>query len=323
MPRAVWVDDRWFGHGGIGRFAQEVARRLPFEWRSLRGPDPFSPLDSVNPHRLVLGSSETVFSPGYNAGLGRCRQVLTVHDLMHLRSERSAAKAAYYATLVRRTVERTGVVLTVSDVTRELLLEWLADDRVSVVNVGNGTSMALHGPKEFEPTRKALFVGGTKAHKRLDVALAALEKLTDWELVVVTAEPESVTRMVAATSAAGRVIVRSRLSEDELRVAYREASVLFMPSVEEGFGFPAVEALACQTPVVYWSGCRALTANIGPFGVGVDSLDDVDLWVDAARDLDGLPDLSSKGDLVQWYSQFNWDRVAARVAHEVQLVQTQ
>jgi glycosyltransferase involved in cell wall biosynthesis len=40
------------------------------------------------------------------------------------------------------------------------------------------------------------------------------------------------------------------VSADELERAYRAASVVVLPSLFEGFGLPAIEALAAGTPVV-------------------------------------------------------------------------
>ena len=48
----------------------------------------------------------------------------------------------------------------------------------------------------------------------------------------------------------GGVIVTGEVGDDELAALYTGAHALLMPSAEEGFGLPAVEALACGTPVV-------------------------------------------------------------------------
>ena len=48
----------------------------------------------------------------------------------------------------------------------------------------------------------------------------------------------------------GGVIVTGEVPDDELAALYTGAHALVLPSSEEGFGLPAVEALACGTPVV-------------------------------------------------------------------------
>jgi glycosyltransferase involved in cell wall biosynthesis len=46
------------------------------------------------------------------------------------------------------------------------------------------------------------------------------------------------------------VILTGQVSDDELAAIYTGAHALVFPSADEGFGLPAVEALACGTPVV-------------------------------------------------------------------------
>jgi glycosyltransferase involved in cell wall biosynthesis len=47
-----------------------------------------------------------------------------------------------------------------------------------------------------------------------------------------------------------RIAIAGYLARDELLALYAQASALCMPSLEEGFGLPAVEAMACGVPVV-------------------------------------------------------------------------
>src|SRR5207245_5682912 len=46
------------------------------------------------------------------------------------------------------------------------------------------------------------------------------------------------------------VILTGQLGDEDLAAVYSGAQALVMPSEDEGFGMPAVEALACGTPVV-------------------------------------------------------------------------
>lgn len=81
------MDRRWEGPHGIGRFAAEIAQRLPHESLPLAG----RPLDLWDPLRLKTALSrhpQALFlSPGFNPPLGRpCPFFLTLHDLIHLSS---------------------------------------------------------------------------------------------------------------------------------------------------------------------------------------------------------------------------------------------
>jgi glycosyltransferase involved in cell wall biosynthesis len=57
-------------------------------------------------------------------------------------------------------------------------------------------------------------------------------------------------RLARELGCADRVRVTGPLSTEELVAAYRRATLVVVPSVFEGFGLPAAEAMACGTPVV-------------------------------------------------------------------------
>jgi hypothetical protein len=142
----LYVDTSRIGLHGIGRYSREVVDRLDGDWLDL-GQRLRRPLviDAVNPKRMSLRPSDTVYGPGFNAGLTRATQLLTVHDLIHLRvkSEGSRLKTLYYERIVRPAIRRAGSVFTVSKTSADELDEWLADDSIDVINTGNGVSSAF------------------------------------------------------------------------------------------------------------------------------------------------------------------------------------
>ncbi len=79
----------------------------------------------------------------------------------------------------------------------------------------------------------------------------------------------------------GGVIVTGEVGDDELAALYTGAHALVLPSAEEGFGLPAVEALACGAPVVAADG-PSLREVLDGRATFVDPAD-VDGLVAAAR----------------------------------------
>ena len=63
-----------------------------------------------------------------------------------------------------------------------------------------------------------------------------------------------------------------RVSDERLLSLYSEASCLAIPSIYEGFGLPAVEAMAAGTPVVAGA-AGSLPEIVGNAGVLVDPYD--------------------------------------------------
>ena len=125
--RVVW-DGRWVGRNGIARHAQEVARRLKGSYENLK-PGRVSPTSPIDPLYLLgalrLGRGDLFVSPGFNASLpGRHKQLITVHDLIHLRvdDESSFAKRLYYQRVVLPAVRSSQRVLTGAEFSRNEII---------------------------------------------------------------------------------------------------------------------------------------------------------------------------------------------------------
>ena len=95
---------------------------------------------------------------------------------------------------------------------------------------------------------------GRNFYKNRLTVLAAFElvaaKRSDAYLVLVGRPDAPLASALSRSPHSGRVIVLERLSEGDLALLYRKASVLLFPSLYEGFGYPVVEAQMCGTPVV-------------------------------------------------------------------------
>lgn len=324
MSPALAFDGRWDGAHGIGRYSREVLQRLPFRTRLVDGAHPVSPRGMVETLRMRPSRpGEVFYTPGYVAPARWGGPVaVTVHDLIHLDvpEERRLASTLYYERLLRRIVQRAEVVLTVSEFSRDRLVDWagLACDRVVVT--GNGVSPAFRpGPRGPRPQRPhLLYVGNAKAHKNLPRLFQALRLLrtdgTDVDLLMVgESRPETVALM-RETGLQDAVRHTGRLSEDQLAEHYRDADVVVMPSTYEGFGMPALEAMACGTPVV--AGRAAAVPEV--VGDAAALVDPFDVEAIAATIEQVLSDTALRDRLAaagpQRAARFTWDAVAARVA---------
>lgn len=284
----VLVDDRYRGTHGIGRYAAEVLPRLTVPWEPL-GLDgtASTPVDAFRPVGAGAARDALVYSPGYGALIRARRQLLTLHDLLQLRTPGAAGWkfAAYYSGPVRHVVRRCGVVLTVSETSAKALREWVNDDKVQIINAGNGCSDVFRPRADAVMTSDPylLFVGNGRAHKNLDVVLDALVSARDVRLVAVVPEREVPELNARATRRGVQARVRWMSGVDDERLAelYRDAAATVMPSMLEGFGLPALESIRCGVPVVYWAGCEAVAEIVGDRGWALASPDDAREWADA------------------------------------------
>ena len=314
----IIVDDRWQGEHGIGRFATEIIKRLTGPWLPLTGDIlPTSKSDIVNKHRLSLTRHDTVFTPGFNAGISRARQIIVIHDLIHLRvkAEKSLSKTVFYNTVVRHAIRRAGVVLTVSETSASAIAAWMKSPTVRVVVVGNGRSssfLPVGVNTEFDrPT--FIYVGNLKAHKNVQVVFDAIRLRPDFHLLVVTNDVARARAWVQHKYLHTQVTVRTAVSDDELASMYRGAAGVLLPSLLEGFGLPALEAMSCGTRVAFWAGCESVSEICQGTGVAVESATDPAEWASA---LDALKRMSDQGPVTMataWEALYDWDTVAGKV----------
>ena len=110
---------------------------------------------------------------------------------------------------------------------------------------------------EFTPARPSLppehllFVGGSDPHKNLDVVLAALSSPDAARLpplAVVGAAAGD--RRLAEPNLLGRVRRFAEADDRQLASLYRRALAVLVPSRNEGFSLPGLEAMACGCPVL-------------------------------------------------------------------------
>jgi glycosyltransferase involved in cell wall biosynthesis len=94
------------------------------------------------------------------------------------------------------------------------------------------------------------------------------------------------------------------LSDRELRKEYAAADFLFLPSVYEGFGLPAIEAVWHRLPVVYWSGCKALAEVLDGEGHPFDRFtsDSIKIAVQSALSVDLRAGELARSALLDRYS---------------------
>ncbi|MCH2185840.1 glycosyltransferase family 4 protein [Myxococcota bacterium] len=123
-------------------------------------------------------------------------------------------------------------------------------------NVLNGLDTELFSPDSSvtKSENEILCVGRAsdpnKGIRTLIEAFAQLPEATQLTLVDNDHPGNEVFQWAQAAGVAARIRVTGRIETSELIHLYRRATAVVVPSRYEGFGLPAVEAMACGTPVV-------------------------------------------------------------------------
>jgi glycosyltransferase involved in cell wall biosynthesis len=343
MPARILIDLRMVSGRlhGIARYALELARVLPSLAPDLtfEGLGPPAGLPALGPlapsftvHRAGAGFLSPLEQPSLAAVLGKLRPslfhatsfsvpllwrgplVATLHDAAHLvRGEEFGwLTALYYRVVVRPAVRRARALLTVSEFARGELASRLGvpESRWAVVPPGVDTRFRPPSAEQRLdvrarlglPARYLLAVGNPKPHKNLALLARIAARLP-------------VPLVLLAGDGAGRVFPRptrvlSEVDEAHLPALYGGAEALLLPSRHEGFGLPALEAMATGTPVIA-ANAGALPEVTGGAAELLDP-DDPEAWLAAAQALVRTPLLRA-----QWASAgreraraFTWERCA-------------
>jgi glycosyltransferase involved in cell wall biosynthesis len=194
--------------------------------------------------------------------------VVTIHDLSFFTHPEwhQRTKVAFFTSAIRTSAARAAALVAVSATTAALLGERVRP-RAPVHVVPHGVDHARFrpdGPRLEHAGVRApyvAFVGTLEPRKDVPTLIAAFDHVAAaWpELTLVLAGGrgwgvDAVDRAVAAARHRDRITGLGYLPEEDLPALLRGAAAVAYPSLEEGFGLPVLEALACGAPVVTTSG---------------------------------------------------------------------
>lgn len=289
--KTLYVDTRWQGEHGIGRYAREVVSRFSTDWSPLSVVGaPSSPREALRRHPQEA-RGQIVYSPGYNVTpRSSARQIVTVHDLIHLEvgGSKGALYRAYYDLIVKPVIRRAGSVITVSETSAVRIRQWLRDDSVEVLNAGIGVSsaFAVDGPAHEGPRPYLMYVGNLRQHKNTDIIFRSIRGLdVDVRMLLPRSDHDGALALARQHGVEDRIHILHGIDDDSLSALYRGAVATFMPSTLEGFGLPALESVSVRTPVVYWAGCASVAEIVGDRGIAVGSPSSDAEWAAAVREL--------------------------------------
>jgi glycosyltransferase involved in cell wall biosynthesis len=171
-------------------------------------------------------------------------------------------------------------IITVSHTARRHIAKTfgISEDTLRVVYNGINTDIFSPSPKVNRLENRLLVVisrdTAVKGLKYMLEALAILRQKHNLELVVVAKETDNSTTQKLISNLGIRDYVKfiDGIDTAELINQYRSASIAVIPSIYEGFGLPAAEAMACGTPVVSTT-AGALPEVVGDAGILVPPAD--------------------------------------------------
>ena len=273
-----------------------------------------------------------LWSPGNTGPVRVKRQLVTLHDLFPYRFPdfHSRAFRIWYRSLHRALVLRGVRFAAVSQYTRDEIVSLLGVTPERVAIVPGGVTPEFRPIAKPVADRTALRLG---LPPRFVMTLAAasrrknLERLVDaWQLVRVRDQGielvlagGTVDRRLSRYALPDRAWLAGRgvravehIPEADLPAVYNAATALAMPSLAEGFGLPALEALCCGTPVVV-SANSALVETFGQLGASLVDPYDVRSIADGIMRVLGSPSVYRPADPAAIARQHAWSESAGRL----------
>lgn len=220
---------------------------------------------------------------------GARRHVITVHDLtfLHYPQYLTAKSRQYYNAQIKTAVNHADHILVVSDATRRDLVDMLdvPESKMTIQPHGVDKSFRPLTNQQIAPILTQLelpqgyflHVGTWEPRKNILGLATAYRQLLDQypEIppLVLVGRPgwlfEDTRSAIDKLDLGNHILWRSNVSDAQLPAVYNAAIALMAPSFYEGFGFPALEAMACGIiPIV--SNRSSLPEVIGDIGVLID-----------------------------------------------------
>lgn len=277
-----------------------------------------------------------LWGPYFGVLPGPFAKVMTVHDLYAFTSRDAGfLETAKFRAATRRMVQASDWILADSKATRLQLLALFdfPDERVVTVHLGVDPPASPPRPQRARAelreqfgwpadAKVVLFVGALIPRKAPDALVRAharvLKTLPKARLLLFGPRAQgarAVDAAIADLSPSGTAAVAPKLDDAYLETAYAGADVLALPSKFEGFGLPALEAMARGLPTVLSSG--GALAEIGAGACEQVAPGDEAALADAL--LRVLTDEAAARDLAERgrarASQFTWSRCAAETLH--------
>ncbi|MGH9006985.1 MAG: glycosyltransferase [Acidimicrobiales bacterium] len=201
--------------------------------------------------------------------------VVTVHDLTYFDHPEwhEPAKVRVFRRAIRVAARRAAAVVCVSEPTAERFRE-LCDPTSPIVVAPHGIDASRFTMAEPSPGADAraliglgidgdrpivVFVGTLEPRKGVGLLIDAFDRVAGHHpdaVLVLAGQPGWGDQRTALDTSAhrDRIVVTGYVPDDAVPALLRRAAAVAYPSLDEGFGLPALEALACGAPLVTTAG---------------------------------------------------------------------
>jgi len=194
-----------------------------------------------------------------------CKVVTTIHDVIPKAFPEyyldSMLEKLYYETMIRTSIRRSNMIITISDFSKRELMKFYAVPEEKIIVIPQACSDSMHiiekqavqaVLQKYNVSRPYIMtIGGSEYRKNVKTVINAylgdLEKKFD--LVVVGGAWRKLDLKKEFSYCKSIKFVKG-ISDEDLTALYNGAETFVFASLYEGFGLPLLEAMRCGTPVI-------------------------------------------------------------------------
>ena len=322
-------------------FAQDRGPKLinlpsdsPVEWHIVQDSSPVSRLiweQTVLPGLVEKSRIDLLHSLHYTKPLRlSCSSVVTFHDMTYylFPQMHTWARRMVFPPVMRISAKQADALISVSESTRLDMIRLLEIDPGKIITTHLGVDssfkviddeiLLLEVVSKYSlPENFILYLGTIEPRKNLPLLISAYKQLVDGgiahKLVLVGKYGwmyHEVLDLIKKLDLQSMVVITGYIPQDDLPLIYNLASLFVYPTIYEGFGLPALEAMACGVPVIT-SRIASLPEIVGDAGylVSVDHEGElIEAMGQVLEDIDLQEELIHKG--LDRSELFTWERTA-------------
>lgn len=209
----------------------------------------------------------------------KCASIVTIHDMIWYSPPKNSAKGSnslkrnlmnrYYYFVPQYAARNASLIITVSQASKDRIVQILGipEEKVFVTyEAANPMFHQICDSERIDAVRKKynlstdyiMAIGSADPRKNIATLVRAYAQLpahlkANFQLVIIWTNlliAEKLMELVNDLELKDQVRFLSQISNDDLVLLYNAASLFVFPSLDEGFGLPLLEAMACGTPIV-------------------------------------------------------------------------
>ncbi|MBD0285692.1 MAG: glycosyltransferase [Flavisolibacter sp.] len=198
-------------------------------------------------------------SSAYYPWRRKVKVLLTIHDLNYLYdASKSNRKKKKFLTQMQAKLDRADHIVGISRYTLNDVQKYLSVDSKKCSVIYNGSTIneiVPLQPPSYVPDRPFLFTMGAVVEKKNFHVLPALLRCNDWLLIIAglfrsEQYKQRIIMEAKKYNVSDRVIFTGAVSENDKQWYLKHCLAFLFPSISEGFGAPAVEAMYFGKPVI-------------------------------------------------------------------------